>query len=113
MGLFSKNKKVATYEPPKRTKVAFIQLRNSSDEELTKLAREIIMGIPLIINFTKLEIDDANKAIAFLSGVVFAIDGVILQFDDQKGIMFADSRVYDDGSVKDLIAEIQGESEVA
>ncbi len=106
--LFKKKKKTINYEPPKRSLVQFSQLRTANDEELTNFAKQIMQGIPLILNFQMLGIDEANKAMAFLSGVVYALDGVVMQFDSKKGIMFADKKVYDDGSMKELISEIQG-----
>lgn len=109
MGLFKKKKEERTYEPPKRSLVQFIQLRSAEDAVLTKIGKDIKKGIPVILNFQHLSIDEANKSIAFLSGVVYCLDGVILQFDSHKGILFADSHVYSDGSMKELIREIQGD----
>lgn len=97
------------FVPQTSSIVSFMQLSSSSDELLTKLAGDIKNGIPNILNFELLEIDEANKAMAFLSGVVFAIDGEIYAFRDGKSFMFADKHVYDDGTIHDLITEIQGD----
>ena len=39
-------------------------------------------GAPLILNFEALHIDRANKAIAFMSGVVYAISGHIVEINE-------------------------------
>lgn len=114
MALFRKKKQKPDideqiFKPKKATIVNFLQLEDSSDEVLTNLASQIKEGIPQILNFDLLEIDDANKAIAFLSGVVYALEGEIFMFNDQKSFLFADKEVYDDGSMKELIEEIQGD----
>lgn len=111
--LFRKKKQQPTEEdifvPATASLVSFAQLSDASDAALTKIGNDIKNGIPHILNFELIEIDDANKAMAFLSGVVFAIDGEIFAFRDGKSFMFADKNVYDDGTIRDLIYEIQGE----
>ncbi|TNF07357.1 MAG: cell division protein SepF [Bacillota bacterium] len=109
MGLFSKNKKnktdvvlekVSTYE-----KIIFESLSSDDDKYLTKLADKLMDGQPLILNFDKLDIDQANKVIAFLSGIVYAVKGEILNVQE-KVFMFALGDVYQDGSMDDFLKEI-------
>lgn len=111
--LFRKKRKETIDEdifiPQTSSLVAFEQLDSASDEVLTKIGNEIKNGIPNIINFDLLEFDEANKAMAFLSGIVFAIDGEIFALKGGKNYMFADKHVYDDGTMHDLIREIQGD----
>ena len=52
-----------------------------------------------------LDIDQANKAIAFFSGVVYAIEGEIVNVQE-KVFMFASKDVYNDGSMEDFLKEI-------
>ena len=110
--LFRRNKKEVLSEdifiPEAKSLVSFIQFKDSTDETLTKIAEEIKKGIPHILNFELLEIDEANKAMAFLSGVVFAIDGEIYIFRNGQHYMFADKHVYEDGTMEELIKEIEG-----
>jgi cell division inhibitor SepF len=109
MGLFSKNKKnkndvilekVSTYE-----KIIFESLKSDDDKYLTKLADSLMNGQPLILNFDELDIDQANKVIAFLSGIVYAVKGEILNVKE-KVFMFALGDVYEDGSMDDFLKEI-------
>lgn len=107
MGLFSflKKKKVEEKTVETVSKIQFEQLYDAEDTYLTKLATNVINGMPLIVNLESLSIDDANKVIAFLSGVVYAIEGEILNLKE-KVFMFGNSEVYQDGTVKVLIDEI-------
>ncbi|MDX9691306.1 MAG: cell division protein SepF [Acholeplasmataceae bacterium] len=109
MGLFSKNKNKKTDEAvqkvPKAEKIVFDSLKSDDDRYLTKLADQLMDGFPLILNFDTLDIDQANKVIAFLSGVVYATHGEILNVKE-KVFMFASSDVYDDGSMDEFLKEI-------
>lgn len=87
------------------TKIGFEELFDSDDTYLTKLATEIINGKPLIINLENLDIDNANKVIAFLSGVVYAIDGEIFNIRERI-FLFGNSEVYTDGSVHKFLDDI-------
>lgn len=105
-----KNKKqsvIVQKQAPKAELTIFEQLKSGDDDVLTRLAFNIKEGKPIVINFELLEIDDANKAVAFLSGVVFGVDGEIYQFNNSKNIMFADKNVYSDGTMKELIKDIE------
>lgn len=108
MGLFSFLKKKK--EEPKviktANKVMFEQLHEVKDSHLTKLATNIINGKPLIINLETIGIDDANKVIAFLSGVIYAIEGEIHPISE-KIILFGNSELYTDGSINKLLEEIK------
>jgi cell division inhibitor SepF len=109
MGLFSKNKKKKVDEMIEKTPTAemivFESLKSDEDLYLTSLADQMMDGHPLILNFDKLDIDQANKVIAFLSGVVYARKGEILNVKE-KVFMFANHDVYEDGSMDDFLKEI-------
>lgn len=108
MGLFSflrKEKKTEEIKKATAELIRFEQLDDAEDTVLTKLATDVINGFPLIVNFESLDIDSANKAIAFLSGIVYAIDGEILNIKE-KVYLFGNFEVYLDGSVKKLLEEI-------
>ncbi|MFP4177934.1 MAG: cell division protein SepF [Acholeplasmataceae bacterium] len=110
MGLFRRSKKKREQDAPseepllKSDRIAFEMIETDSDEHLNELAEDVMNGTPLIINFDPLTIDQANKVIAFLSGVCFAIDGVIVQVRD-KIFMFASADVYEDGSMEDFLKD--------
>ncbi|MDY0278361.1 MAG: cell division protein SepF [Acholeplasma sp.] len=108
MGLFSfLRRKKDTIEVKQATaeKIIFEQLDDAIDSHLTKLATDIINGNPLVVNLESLDIDNANKVIAFLSGVIYAIEGEIYLIRE-KVFLFGNSEVYNDGSVKKLLEEI-------
>lgn len=105
MGLFRRSKKKTKQDAPseevlpKSDQIAFERIETDADEHLNELAEDVMNGTPLIINFDPLSIDQANKVIAFLSGVCFAIDGVIVHVRE-KIFMFAAADVYEDGSME-------------
>lgn len=110
--LFNKGRKTEKNEdlqPLKGDMVIFQQLEDSLDKTLTTLADEMKKGAPLVLNFGKLSIDDSNKAIAFLSGVTYALNGHIVQFggDEGRSILFGDEKLYDDGTIQLIIDEIE------
>lgn len=109
MGLFSflrrkKQPEVKVTTTAKR--VMFEQLHEVKDSHITKLATNVINGNPLIINLETIDVDNANKVIAFLSGVVYAIEGETYVISE-KIVLFGNSEVYDDGSVRKLLDEIE------
>jgi len=109
MGLFSFlrrcKRKEEKVEIETANKIMFKQLHDVNDSLLTKLATNIINGKPLIVNLESLDVDSANKAIAFLSGVIYAIEGEIESINE-KIILFGNSEVYNDGSVKKLLESL-------
>ena len=110
MGLFSIGKKKKKEDQnndviQKSEMIVFDKLETDDDKYLTSLADQLLDGKPLILNFEPLDIDQANKIIAFLSGVVYAISGEIVNVQE-KVFMFATKDVYDDGSMEDFLKEI-------
>ncbi len=113
MGLFSKKKKtknqddlIAT-QPKESTydRIVFEKLASDDDSYLTHLADQMMDGCPLILNFEPLDIDQANKVVAFFSGVVYATKGEIVHIQE-KVFMFANKDVYKDGSMDQFIKDI-------
>ena len=110
MGLFSVNKKkkekvIEEKVIQKSEQIVFEKLSSDEDLYLTGLADLLIKGQPLILNFETLDIDQANKAVAFFSGIVYALSGEIVNIQE-KVFMFATKDVYDDGSMEDFLKEI-------
>ncbi|PKK94097.1 MAG: hypothetical protein CVV61_01215 [Tenericutes bacterium HGW-Tenericutes-6] len=109
MGLFSVGKKKKKDEVEEKVlksdQIVFDSLTHDDDPYLTSLADQLKEGKPLILNFEPLDIDQANKVIAFLSGVVYAIEGDIVNVKE-KVFMFASKDVYDDGSMEEFLKEI-------
>lgn len=108
MGLFSKKKKAdQKVEPELSTydRLIFEELESDDDHYLIGLVDKMIKGSPLILNFDSLNIDQANKVIAFLSGVVYVIKGEIVHIQE-KVFLFANQDVYKDGTIEEFLKEI-------
>jgi len=110
MGLFSVSKKkkdkvIEEKVVQKSDQIVFEKLSSDDDAYLTSLADMLLKGQPLILNFEPLDIDQANKAVAFFSGVVYAIEGEIVNVQE-KVFMFATKDVYDDGTMEEFLKEI-------
>ncbi len=101
MGLFGKKKKEQVTSNQKKTADRLImeQLTTDDDAHVTRLADQLKAGNPLIINFAKLHVDTANKIMAFLAGVVYAIKGHVVTINDDI-ILFAHEDAYGDGSLE-------------
>ncbi len=110
MGLFSVGKKKNKEDQKeevilKSEMIVFEKLTSDDDKYLTSLADQMMAGQPLILNFEPLDIDQANKVIAFLSGIIYAVQGEIVNVQE-KVFMFATKDVYEDGSMEDFLKEI-------
>jgi|GEM_PF-1313928 len=109
VGLFSflrkKEKKEEIKIPETVELIIFEQLIDAQDDKLTMLATKLINGSPLILNFEQLSIDDSNRVVAFLSGVIYTIEGEILTIKE-KIFLFGPKEVYDDGSVKKMLESL-------
>ncbi len=87
-------------------RIIFEDLTTGDDVYLVNLAKELINGSPLVINFENLGIDDANKVVAFLSGAMFALDGKVEQINSRV-FLFARAQEFKDGTLKQFLAEVQ------
>lgn len=85
-------------------RIVFEDLDTDEDEYIVSLANEVINGNPLVINFEKLDVDEANKVIAFLSGVIFAVGGKIERIKSRI-FLFARMQEFKDGTLKQFIAD--------
>lgn len=83
-------------------RVSFIKM--DDDIDIFKLADQLLIGTPLIVNFESFNEIEANKIITFLSGVTYAIDGEIEQIHD-KIFLFASKKDYKDGSLRKFIKD--------
>lgn len=111
MGLFSVGKRkkhqsdIVVDKKTMSDQIIFEKLQNDDDVYLTGLADQMLDGHPLILSFEPLDIDQANKVIAFFSGIIYAVKGEIVNVNE-KVFMFAKSDVYDDGSMEDFLKDI-------
>lgn len=113
MGLFKQKKTKDTKreiqesmadQRPMSERTFFDLVQTDDDSYLTSLADRMLSGAPLILNFEPLDIDQANKIVAFLSGVVYATKGEIVHVQE-KVFMFARHDVFDDGSMDEFLKD--------
>ncbi|XMB85098.1 cell division protein SepF [Mycoplasmatota bacterium WC44] len=70
----------------------------TTSEKAQTYADMLIDGEPLVINFEKLDLEEANQMIAFLSGVTYTIDGINLHMNS-KIFIFSRKENLEDGSI--------------
>ncbi len=83
-------------------KILFAELEKGDD--VVKHAAEIRDGNPVVMNFKKLNIDEANKALAFLAGFLYALKGETVNI--HEGVyLFALKEEFKDGSLHAFVTE--------
>jgi FtsZ-interacting cell division protein YlmF len=107
MGLFNKKK---TEEDVKKEitsydEIVFLKLNEITDEKLLMIADDIILNKPCVVNFDIDNIDEINKAIAFLSGVCYVLHGEAIA-QQRKVLVFGSKMAFEDGSVKDFLKSL-------
>lgn len=75
-----------------------------SEDQLLDLANILKNGKPILLSFELIDVEAANRMIGFLSGVVYAMDG-ITYFTDQKTILFGSGQNFEDGTLKQFVKE--------
>lgn len=110
MGLFKKKKdkyKISSYDQGEVKnksrmtafdKIKYESVKDSSDETLFNLCDMILDGYPVLAQFDKVPLEDANKMLSFISGVVYATDGRIMKLD-AKLFLMARREEFEDGSL--------------
>jgi hypothetical protein len=96
--LFKKKQSLPVYVEPTSHLIIKETLRDTSDRYLTQLGTKLLEDHPLILDFNQLPIDKANIAIAFFSGISFALQGKITEIADAI-LLFTYGGAYDDGSL--------------
>ena len=101
MGLFGKKKEEKPVDlTPARQKMIMENL--TDPDKAVGYAENLKKGIPLCLGFGELDIDEANKIIAFLSGVVYAINGTAKQLNE-TAFLFATKDNFLDGSLNEFL----------
>ena len=101
MGLFGKKKEEKPVDnTPARNKMIMENL--TDPDKAVGYADSLLKGIPLCLGFGELDIDEANKIITFLSGVVYAVDGVAKKLND-NAFLFARKEEFLDGSLNEFL----------
>lgn len=77
-----------------------------SRDQLFDLCDTIINGNALLANFEKMDVEDANYMLTFLSGAVYALNGEIHK-TGPKTFLFARAESYADGTLYQYIEDIK------
>lgn len=115
MALFRRNKNDEYYEASRKLndnsldktssdRIIFEKLQND-DTRAVELIEEMKNGNPIVVNFEDLDIMEANKMLAFLSGACYAIEGTAVMINEVT-YLFARKIDFLDGSLKDFLEQI-------
>ncbi len=83
-------------------RIYFEQCTDPNDA--TKYADLIMKGTPICIDFSQIEVDEANKIIAFLTGYLYAIGGEAKRVQN-KAFLFARKQEYMDGTLHQFLSQ--------
>lgn len=106
---FRKKKTVEIKKLSKQEMTIIKRLENADDDLLKSLGKNIMDGEPIIIDFSNIDVDEANKSLAFLTGVTYALNGFVLEIKEAV-YLFVDSFGYDDGTLQQLLDQIHNRS---
>lgn len=87
-------------------RMEYFIVQENNEEELFKICDTIIGGRAVLANFDKLDDDNANEMLLFISGVVYATDGRTFKLDSRL-FLFARKEEYEDGSLLQYIEDTQ------
>ncbi len=79
-------------------KIKFVVINENKDEKLFDACDAILSGHPLLLKFESLEINDANKMLAFISGVIYATEGKIFKVESHL-FLLGRKEEFEDGSL--------------
>lgn len=85
-----------------RDAIEFVKL--AADTDMLQMADKLMNSVPLVINVEDLTISEANQAIAFLSGILYAKDGTNLQLSDKVFLFTLDENL-SDGTIMEFYEE--------
>ncbi|HEY8396169.1 MAG TPA: cell division protein SepF [Bacilli bacterium] len=77
---------------------------DNSQETLFHICDTILSGRAVLANFDKLEPEDANNMLNFISGVVYATEGKIFKIDE-KIFLFGRKEEFEDGSLYQYVED--------
>lgn len=84
-------------------KIVFREIMTDLDCKI--IANNLLNSNPVVVNFANIDREEANKHLAFLTGVIYALSGEIIRIRD-KVYMFAKKEEFLDGTLKQFIDDI-------
>lgn len=85
-------------------RMEYFIIQDNSEEEMFKICDTILGGRAVLANFDKLEDNDANEMLLFISGVIYATEGKIFKLDSRL-FLFGRKEEYEDGSLLQYIED--------
>lgn len=79
-------------------KINYVVVNDNSNEKLFDVCDRILSGHPVLVKVENLDINDANKMLSFLSGVIYATDGKIINIESRLFLM-GRKEEFEDGSL--------------
>jgi len=79
-------------------------VNENSKETLLKICDIILSGRAVLANFDKVDADQANEMLSFISGVVYAKEGEIYKLD-KKLFLFGRKEEFADGSLYQYVED--------
>lgn len=106
MGLFKRKEKTEKIDTKKNNrytltafdKIEYMVIKNASDEQAIEISDKIMSGSPVLANFENINRDEANMMLAFISGVLYALDGKILKIQSRM-FLLARKEEFEDGTL--------------
>lgn len=114
MGLFSRKKNdyeeasKKLNETPKAAEKMIIEEMTDDDEHAAHLIDQLKEGCPLVLNFSNLDSNAANKLLAFFAGACYALAGRCVTINE-KTFLFARKVDFLDGSLHEFLQELENE----
>ena len=78
--------------------IKFVVINENSDEKLFDACDALLTGHPLLLKFENLQLSDANRMLAFISGVVYATEGKIFKVESHL-FLLGRKEEFEDGSL--------------
>ena len=116
MGIFGKKDITNSYEEAQNElnstsnekaseRIAFGEIDGNNDHTVAYV-EQMRNGHPLVINFDRVEIAEANKALWFISGATYAFGGRVVKIDE-KIYMFGKAEDFLDGTLFQWIEDLK------
>ena len=82
----------------------YFVLEKRSNEDMLKLCDTLLSGKAVLANFDKMNANDCNYMLSFISGVVYAQAGQVMQLGN-KLYLFGGKEQYEDGSLLQYVED--------
>lgn len=76
-----------------------------TDKNVLELVDQLKEHCPVVVNFSQMNYENANKNLAFLSGATYALNGEIVKLKEQV-YLFAQKEDFMDGSLQQFISDL-------